>query len=159
MHHHGYTWVGEKSRFDQEGIRRPAPADPAPGCDPDVVRRHRKALVEFPASNVPPIETALWLMKPAGLIRGTWLESREAAEWLKGQLNEYAPRFGSLHEHDPVRIECAVTSAMARLSWGGDVSFGVYLDRPLFLSLALVTCSPNRAAPELPCPCSQGDVG
>ncbi|WP_369235062.1 hypothetical protein AB5J56_24775 [Streptomyces sp. R21] len=152
MHHHGYTWVGEKSRFDQEGIRRPAPVDPVPGCDPDVVQRHRQALAEFPVSDVPPIETARWLVKPAGFIRGTWQDPKSAAEWLEGQLLEYAPRFDSAFERDPNRIEHATMSAMGRLAWGGDVSVGAYLDRPLFLCLTLVTCSPNHAAPELPCP-------
>ncbi|MEV6500920.1 hypothetical protein [Streptomyces prunicolor] len=31
-------------------------------------------------------------------------------------------------------------------------SYGFYLERPSYLSLALVTCSPNRAMPELACP-------
>ena len=159
MHHHGYLWVGDKARFDQEGIRRPAPADPAPGCDPEVVRRHRHAAAEFRVSEVPPVETAHWLMKPAGLVRGTWEEPKEAAAWLEGQLVEYAPRFDSLQGREPERIACLVTSAADRLTWGGDVSVGVYLSRPLFLSLALVTCSPNRAAPTLPCPARWGDQG
>ena len=33
-----------------------------------------------------------------------------------------------------------------------NLSLGYYLERPVFLSLALVTCSPNRAAPDLRCP-------
>lgn len=34
----------------------------------------------------------------------------------------------------------------------GDLSYGFYLERPSYLSLALVTCSPNRTGPGLPCP-------
>ncbi|GCB48188.1 hypothetical protein [Streptomyces sp. NL15-2K] len=41
---------------------------------------------------------------------------------------------------------------MSRLDWGGDVSLGFYLERPFYLSVALVTCSPNLAHPELACP-------
>jgi hypothetical protein len=45
-----------------------------------------------------------------------------------------------------------MNSAAERLESGADVSLGFYLERPAYLSLALVTCSPNRSKPELPCP-------
>jgi hypothetical protein len=45
-----------------------------------------------------------------------------------------------------------VNSAAERLESGADVSLGFYLERPAHLALALVTCSPNRSKPELPCP-------
>ena len=58
------------------------------------------------------------------------------------------------HDRDPVRLAQLVDSAAERLHAGGDVSYGHYLERPSYLALAVVTCSPNRSAPELPCPCA-----
>ncbi|WSL13770.1 hypothetical protein OG194_26075 [Streptomyces sp. NBC_01288] len=55
-------------------------------------------------------------------------------------------------QRDAGQLSRLVTSAAQRLGSGGDASYGFYLERPSYLSLALVTCSPNRARPELPCP-------
>ncbi len=108
--------------------------------------------MEFRTGDLPPMETALWLMKPGRLVRGTWEEPKEAAEWLGQRLAEYAPRFASESDRDSTRLALLVHCAAERLGWGGDVSHGFYLERPAFLSVALVTCSPNRAAPDLACP-------
>ncbi|GLF96215.1 hypothetical protein SYYSPA8_17980 [Streptomyces yaizuensis] len=102
--------------------------------------------------DLPPLETAYWLIKPGKSVRGTWSEPKEAAEWLGLQLIEYAPRFVCERDRDTTRLSVLVVSAAERLAWGGDVSHGFYLERPAFLSVALVTCSPNRAAPDTPCP-------
>ncbi|MGW6373128.1 hypothetical protein ACWFRQ_31550 [Streptomyces niveus] len=152
MHHHGYLWVGEKARFDTESLRRPAAslAEPTPTSPPEVLERYRQAVAEFPVTDVPPIETALWLMKPPKLIRGTWQEPNDAADWLSLQLTRYAPRFAS--DQDTARVALHTASAVDRLGRGGDVSLGYYLRRPHFLSLAVVTCSPNRATPDAGCP-------
>ncbi|CAL9465354.1 hypothetical protein [Streptomyces sp. enrichment culture] len=153
MHHHGYLWTGPKERFDQEALRRPPhPEPPPPGSKPELAQRYREVAAEFPVSDLPPIETAYWLVKPRSLIRGTWDEAKEAAAWLGECLAEYAHRFTSERDRDVVRIASLVDSAAARLGSGGDVSLGLYLERPSYLSLAVVTCSPNRSNPELPCP-------
>ena len=52
----------------------------------------------------------------------------------------------------PVVFAFAVGTFGMWLGSGADVSFGFYLERPSYLSLALVTCSPNRGNPELRCP-------
>ncbi|MFJ3497577.1 hypothetical protein ACIPPJ_28840 [Streptomyces sp. NPDC086091] len=157
MHHHGYLWVGPKSRFDDEALRRPPHPDPppAPGGPQDVaaerlLHRYREVAAGFPTSDLPPLETAYWLLKPRALVRGTWAEPGGAITWLGSQLRAHAPRFTTPCASDDLtaRLACAA----ARLSWGGDVSLGLYLERPAFLSLALVTCSPHRGRPELPCP-------
>lgn len=131
MHHHAYLWVGDKRQFDRDVVRRPPEAG---------------GTGEFDGSDVPPIVTAHWLLKPASLIRGTWEEPEGAGAWLGGQLGAYAARFGSPYARDSGRRALVVASAVERLGRGGDVSLGHYLGRPLFLSVALVTCSPNRAA-------------
>ncbi|MEU8460224.1 hypothetical protein [Streptomyces sp. NPDC029003] len=152
MHHHGYAWLGEKSTFDREGARRPPGPAPAASSPQDVIDRHRQAVVEFPSSGIPPIQTAHWLRKPASTIRGTWEEPKEAGEWLGRQLAESAPRYASESDRDASRLVALVRAAVGRLVWGGDVSLGHYLTGTLFHSVAVVTCSPNRAEPGLPCP-------
>ncbi|MFD7092356.1 hypothetical protein [Streptomyces sp. NPDC056641] len=153
MHHHGYAWTGPKQRFDQDGLRRPPGLDPPPaGSKPELLRRHRDVAAGFSVSELPPIETAHWLMKPPAAIRGTWEEPERAVAWLKRQLAEYTPRFDSPAYRHSAHLALLADSAAERLDWGGDVSLGFYLERPAFLSLALVTCSPNRAAPALACP-------
>ncbi|GHF94736.1 hypothetical protein GCM10018777_01000 [Streptomyces albogriseolus] len=92
--------------------------------------------------------------KPRSVVRGTWEEAKEAGAWLGERLAEYAPRFAAEHERDTARLARVVESAAERLHAGGDVSYGRYLERPSYLSLAVVTCSPNRALPGLPCPCA-----
>ncbi|MGF1241495.1 hypothetical protein ACQSME_30250 [Streptomyces sp. 2-6] len=153
MHHHGYLWTGPKDRFDQDALRRPPhPEPPPPGSRPELIQRYREVAAEFPASGLPPLETAYWLVKPASSVRGTWTEPAGAAAWLGERLAAYAPRFAAEAHRDAGRLARHVTHAAGRLGWGGDVSLGFYLERPVYLSLALVTCAPNRAHPELACP-------
>ncbi|MFE2600555.1 hypothetical protein ACFXCZ_29350 [Streptomyces sp. NPDC059396] len=153
MHHHGYLWTGPKVRFDQEALRRPPYPEPPPaGSKPELIERYREVAAEFPTSDLPPLETAYWLIKPRSLIRGTWDEAKEAEAWLGERLAEYAHRFASGTDRDAAHLALLVNSAAERLDGGTDVSLGFYLERPSYLSLALVTCSPNRSKPELACP-------
>ncbi|WP_073946785.1 hypothetical protein [Streptomyces kebangsaanensis] len=155
MHHHAYLWTGSKERFDDEALRRPPHPDPPPaGCRPELIERYRQVAAEFSMSGLPPLETAYWLIKPRSLVRGTWDEAKEAAAWLGERLAEYAPRFASESDRDTARLARLVSAAAERLRSGADVSYGCYLERPSYLSLAVVTCSPNRAMPELACPCA-----
>ncbi|PVE13962.1 hypothetical protein [Streptomyces scopuliridis] len=152
MHHHGYAWLGEKKTFDSESIRRPPSQAPTATSEKEVVDRYREAVAVFPTSDVPPIQTAHWLMKPPSVILGTWEEPNGAGEWLGLQLAQYSPRFASEEDREATRLVVLVKAAVERLTWGGDVSLGHYLKGTVFHSVALVTCSPNRAAPDLPCP-------
>ncbi|MER0241178.1 hypothetical protein AAHZ94_03900 [Streptomyces sp. HSW2009] len=153
MHHHGYLWTGSKQRFDEEALRRPPHPDaPPPEVRPELMQRYREVKSSFPVVDLPPLETAYWLIKPRALIRSTWEEPKEAADWLRERLAEYVPRFASGGDHDLTRLARLGESAAEQLAWGGDVSYGCYLEQPSFLSLALVCCSPNRARPELTCP-------
>ncbi len=157
MHHHGYLWTGPKARFDQEALRRPPHPEPPPaGSRPELTRRYHDVAAEFPTSDLPPLETAYWLVKPRALVRGTWPDPKAAAAWLGDRLTEYAPRFASGAQRDVGHLTDLVTSAAERLASGGDVSLGFYLERPSYLSLALVTCSPSRRSRDLRCPLGQG---
>ncbi|MEV5430269.1 hypothetical protein [Streptomyces sp. NPDC052701] len=155
MHHHAYLWTGPKERFDDEALRRPPHPDPPPAEGrPELIQRYRQVAAEFAGSDLPPLETAYWLVKPRSLVRGTWDEAKEAAAWLGERLAEYAPRFASEGDRDTARLARLVDTAAECLRSGADVSYGYYLERPSYLSLAVVTCSPNRAMPELACPCA-----
>ncbi len=153
MHHHGYLWTGPKERFDQEALRRPPHPEPPPaGSRPELIQRYREVAAEFRTVDLPPLETAYWLIKPQPLVRGTWDEPKDAAAWLTQRLTEYTHRFASERERDPTRQATLAGSAAERLESGGDMSYGFYLEHPSYLSLALVTCSPNHSKPELTCP-------
>ncbi|MEU5975989.1 hypothetical protein [Streptomyces sp. NPDC047315] len=153
MHHHAYLWIGTKQSFDDEALRRPPHPDPPPASGkPELLQRYRDVAAEFPVVDLPPLETSYWLIKPGKLVRGTWYEPKEAAEWLGERLVEYAPRYACPADRDGTRLAILVGSAAERLSLGGDLSHGFYLERPVFLSLALVCCAPNRTMPTLGCP-------
>lgn len=153
VHHHGYLWTGPKERFDSEALRRPPHPDPPPaGSKPELIQRYREVAAEFPTCDLPPLETAYWLIKPRPLVRATWDEAKEAAAWLGERLTEYVHRFAAERDRDTTHLTMLVNSAAEQLDSGADVSLGFYLERPSFLSLAVVTCSPNRSMPELACP-------
>ncbi|MEU4179352.1 hypothetical protein [Streptomyces sp. NPDC026589] len=152
MHHHGYAWVGEKAMFDKESVRRPPGEAPTPTSEQEVHHRYREAVAAFPSPETPPIQTAHWLMKPSSTIRGTWEEPKEAGAWLGRQLAEFAARFASPQEREATRLLLLVKAAVERLAEGDDVSLGHYLRGTVFHSVALVTRSPNRSVPGLPCP-------
>lgn len=117
-----------------------------------MVQRYREVAAGFAHAEIPPLETAYWLVKPRSLVCGTWGEAKEAAAWLSERLAEYAPRFTSVWDRESARPIALVNSAVVRLNSGADVSLGFYLERPSFLSIAVVTCSPNRSRPDLACP-------
>ncbi|MGW7527181.1 hypothetical protein [Streptomyces sp. NPDC054783] len=153
MHYHGYLWVGTKERFDQEALRRPPHPEPPPaGSKPELIQRYREVAAEFPTVDLPPLETAYWLVKPRSLVRGTWGEAKDAAAWMGARVAAYAGRFASDRERDLLDLAELINSAFGKLSSGGDISLGFYLERPSYLSLAVVACSPNRSKPELTCP-------
>ncbi len=159
MHHHGYLWTGPKARFDQEALRRPPhPEPPPPGSRPELIARYREVTAEFPVSDLPPLETAYWLLKPGSLVRGTWHSAQESAAWVRRQLDAFARRFAGEAQSGQRARDALVASVVERLAAGGDVSLGFYLERPAYLSLSLVTCSPNRARPELPCPLPESTI-
>lgn len=141
----------------REGAVRPGgPTPPARPPRPPVTaedEEHYRTLLEtFRRSELPPLETSLWLLKSRTLIRATFEEPKDAAAWLGRELTEHAPGFLSHQEADTARLARLVTTAADRLTHGTDVSFGFYLGRTSFLSLALVTCTPNHWLPDLRCP-------
>ncbi|WP_069873262.1 hypothetical protein [Streptomyces malaysiensis] len=154
MHIHAYSWLGEKELFDREARRR-LPDRRRPPVTAEDEEHYRTLLETFRRSELPPLETSLWLLKSPTLIRATFEEPKDAAAWLGRELTEHAPGFLSHQEADTARLARLarlVTTAADRLTHGTDVSFGFYLGRTSFLSLALVTCTPNAWMPDLRCP-------
>lgn len=155
MHIHAYSWLGEKEAFDKDLLRR-MPDPPRHPVTPEEQERHRSLTEAFTRSELPPLETARWLMKDPRLIRATFADPRPAAAWLGDELTGHAAGFAVGREADATRLALLVASAAETLAHGGDASYGFYVGRASFLSLALVSCSPNRAAPGLPCPLTRG---
>ncbi|GHJ31379.1 hypothetical protein TPA0910_58120 [Streptomyces hygroscopicus subsp. sporocinereus] len=151
MHINAYSWLGEKELFDREALRR-LPDRPRPPVTAEDEEEYRTRVDTFRRSELPPLETSLWLLKTPALIRATFEEPKDATAWLGRELTAHAPGFLSRQEADTARLARLVTTATDRLAHGTDVSFGCYLGRTSFLSLALVTCAPNRWYPDLPCP-------
>ncbi|MGW2330162.1 hypothetical protein ACWC5C_31015 [Streptomyces sp. NPDC001700] len=151
MHLHAYSWLGEKEQFDHETLRR-LPDRPLPPVTPEDEEHYRTLLDTFRRSELPPMETAYWLLKTPALIRATFHEPKDAATWLGQQLTDHAPGFLSRDEANTARLSRLVATAADRMSEGADISLGFYTGHTSFLSLAVVTCSPNPQAPDLPCP-------
>jgi hypothetical protein len=151
MHIHAYSWLGEKAVFDEDWLRRlPDPLRPPVGVEEQ--ERFRAAAEEFRRSELPPVRTAHWLLKHPRLIRATFDGPDPAVAWLSARIAEVAPHFLSRGDADPDHLAHLGAAARESLRGGGDVSLGFYVGRAQFLSLALVTCSPNRAEPHTPCP-------
>ncbi|MBH5335422.1 hypothetical protein IHE55_11675 [Streptomyces pactum] len=131
MHHHGYVWLGSGHDLNKDGPRRPAHPD-------------------FGSTTVVPLEVAHWLLKPPSFIRGTWTAPAAAVAWFERQVREHAPSFTSGHERD--RSAGVIGTAAETAAGGRDVVGGWYLAGQRFLSVCLVTCSPNRTRPDIPCP-------
>ncbi len=85
-------------------------------------------------------------------MRGTWGEAKAAAVWIGEALAEHTHRFVCAYDRDATRLATLVDSAAVQLESGRDVSYGFYLEHPSYLSVAVVTCSPNRSKPALACP-------
>lgn len=139
-HFHAYRWQGERRTYDQEADRRPATRagePPSPG---------------FLANPCTPVQVNHWLLRPAKAIAHTLDTPAAAAAWYRAELEAAAGSFASPQLAAPDRLSAHVEHVARTLRHGGDVSGGWYLRGTGYLTLDLIGCSPNRAAPDLPCP-------
>ncbi|WP_431043897.1 hypothetical protein ACQUSR_19690 [Streptomyces sp. P1-3] len=125
-HHHAYLWVGNGRALVNDGPRRPVHPD-------------------FRTADVPPLERAHWLLKPATRIAGTFAP-HDAADWYGAQLAQYADAITGTRGPAPDRAE-----TIRGLRAGDDIVGGWWLTGDRFLSLSLIAC-PHRVRPEFPCP-------
>ncbi|MFD7918047.1 hypothetical protein ACFV3R_02245 [Streptomyces sp. NPDC059740] len=129
LHHHAYTWLG-----DGQTLIRPGDAHRRPGS-PD-----------FRSAAVMPLECADWLLKPAGVVKGTFQEPKEAAGWWADRLAEHRGAFTGTYAPvaDPGEV-------VRRLLAGEDVVGGWWVSGQRFLSLNLIAC-PHQRRPDYACP-------
>ncbi|MFH8614255.1 hypothetical protein ACH4E8_04145 [Streptomyces sp. NPDC017979] len=130
-HHHGYTWLGSGFDLHQDGPRRAV--HPA-----------------FVTNPLPPLEVAHWLLKPASLVRGTFAEPHEAAEWFAAQVRPHIASFATQPDAHPV--DDRIPAIAEQVADGADTVGGWWLTGQRFLSVSLVACSPHRLRPTYPCP-------
>jgi hypothetical protein len=131
-HFHAYRWLGAAAELDREEARRPA----LPPIDASYARA-------FADSEVPPLELAYWLLRPWEQIRETFEEPRPGAEWMREQMEAYAGEDVSAAQYD---------AALRTLEDGGSASWGRYVGGTRFLSVSVISCSPNNYRPGIPCP-------
>jgi hypothetical protein len=101
---------------------------------------------------VPPLETAHWLLKPAGFIEATLKDSGEAADWFGERMGAQASAFASPYDRDADVMARRVAAAGEAVAGGQDHVGGWYLTGQRFLSICLVACSPHTFRPAYACP-------
>ncbi|MBO1417820.1 hypothetical protein [Streptomyces sp. FH025] len=129
MHWHTYLWSGDGQQLKNEAPRRP---------EPDA---------GFRTSNLPPMMTGWWLLKPASLISSTASTPADAAAWLSSRYEENPP-----HRHH-LPLDARTAFAAETLAAGSDVVWAHWQQEtgPRFVHLAAICC-PNRLWPAIPCP-------
>lgn len=128
MHYHGYEWAGDGRQMAREPERRPV--------DPQAFR----------LSELPPMMTGWWLLRPASQIRGTWHTAPAAADWLVERYEAHTPGGDPWLPTDTRRIR-----AVERLEGASDVVWARWLSDTRWTGHYVVTC-PNTIHPALPCP-------
>ncbi|WP_433857769.1 hypothetical protein [Streptomyces kronopolitis] len=129
-HHHAYVWLGSGDVLVKPGDAHRRPDHP-----------------EFRSAQMMPLVCADWLLKPAARIEATFEEAEKAADWLAGQLVEYAGLFVGSCVPEPSYEE-----TVRVLTAGEDRVGGWWVSGGRFLSLNLIACGPHRARPERVCP-------
>ncbi|MBD0674055.1 hypothetical protein [Streptomyces sp. CBMA156] len=128
MHFHGYEWAGDGRLLAKESERRPVDGS------------------GFRLSELPPMMTGWWLLRPATRIRGTWTTPADAAEWLAERYGEHAP------DGDPwLPLAVRRRHATAQLAAGADVVWSRWVSDSRWSGHYVIVC-PSPAWPLLPCP-------
>ncbi|MFE4977594.1 hypothetical protein ACFRAR_36490 [Kitasatospora sp. NPDC056651] len=128
MHFHGYEWAGDGRLLAKESERRPVDGS------------------GFRLSELPPMMTGWWLLRPAAQIRGTWETATEATEWLANRYEEQTPN-GDTWLPIPTRRR----HTAAQLAQGLDAVWSRWTSDSRWSGHYVIVC-PNRAWPGFPCP-------
>jgi hypothetical protein len=124
-HWHGFVWTGNGAEL-KDSQRRPQPD------------------VGYLSSDVPPLVTGHWLLKPPRQIRGTWADPTDAVSWLREEYGAQPPPGGP-------DLLGMVANAEDTLSRGNDVTWAYWQAGTRFVHLTVVSC-PNRFHPAIRCP-------
>ncbi|MFE5580553.1 hypothetical protein [Kitasatospora sp. NPDC056531] len=128
MHFHGYEWAGDGRLLAKESERRPAEGG------------------GFGLSELPPLMTGWWLLRPDTQIRGTWETATEAVEWLAGRYEEHTPG------GDPwLPTEARRQRAIGQLGRASDVVWSRWVSDSRWSGHYVIACS-NKAWPRFTCP-------
>ncbi|MFE5587261.1 hypothetical protein [Kitasatospora sp. NPDC056531] len=128
MHFHGYEWAGDGRLLAKESERRPIESS------------------GFRLSELPPMMTGWWLLRPATQIRGTWHTAADAADWLAKRYEEHTPG------GDPwLPIDARRQRALAQLARASDVIWSRWVSDSRWSGHYLIAC-PNKTWPTIPCP-------
>ncbi|WP_395294968.1 hypothetical protein ACF9IK_16580 [Kitasatospora hibisci] len=128
MHFHGYEWAGDGRLLAREAERRPVEGG------------------GFRLSELPPMMTGWWLLRPALQIRGTWTEPEQATAWLAARYESHTPG------GDPwCPTERRRRYAEERLGRGDDLVWSRWVSDSRWSGHYVVAC-PSRAWPGLRCP-------
>ncbi|MFC5888435.1 hypothetical protein RMN57_24420 [Kitasatospora sp. CM 4170] len=128
LHFHGYEWAGDGRLLAKESERRPVEG------------------AGFRLSELPPLMTGWWLLRPAAQIRGTWETPTAAADWLAERYAEHTPA------GDPwLPLEARRRRAVDQLANASDVVWARWVSDVRWSGHYVIAC-PNRTHPNIPCP-------
>ncbi|MFJ2777746.1 hypothetical protein [Kitasatospora sp. NPDC087315] len=128
MHFHGYEWAGDGRLLAKESERRPIESG------------------GFRLSELPPMMTGWWLLRPTSQLRGTWETPTDAADWLAQRYGEHTPG------GDPwLPIEARRLRAVEQLARAADVVWSRWISDSRWTGHYAIAC-PNRTWPNIPCP-------
>lgn len=128
MHYHGYEWAGDGRLLAKESLRRPVEG------------------AGYHHSDLPPMMTGWWLLRPAAQVRGTWTTPTEAAAWLAQRYAEHAPG------GDPwLPLRTRLPMAIQQLEQSSDVAWTRWVSGSRWSGHYVIVC-PNRIWPRIPCP-------
>ncbi|MBO1413908.1 hypothetical protein [Streptomyces sp. FH025] len=128
MHFHGYEWAGDGRLLVRESERRPIEGS------------------GFRLSELPPMMTGWWLLRPPAQVRGTWAAPTDAAEWLAERYEEHTPGGDSW-----LPTETRRQYAIAQLAGASDVVWSRWVSDSRWAGQYVVVC-PNKAWPQVTCP-------
>jgi hypothetical protein len=134
-HWHGFgPWVGPRSDFAKEGLRRP-------GRDPTDADTQA-----FLANTMTPVATGLSLMRrDQAAAERTWTDVEDALAWLRLTWSANPPGTIGLTLSEYIEYD------RGYLSSGSDCCMGYYTSGYSFVSFSVVCC-PNHFHPAIPCP-------
>ncbi|MFJ9454982.1 hypothetical protein ACIRST_07880 [Kitasatospora sp. NPDC101447] len=128
MHFHGYEWAGDGRLLARESERRPVEA------------------ARFGLSELPPMMTGWWLLRPPSQVRATWKHPEDAADWLAERYEQHTPG------GDPWLPTAARRRfALDQLARASDVTWSRWVSDIRWSGHYVIVC-PNRTWPGLPCP-------
>lgn len=137
VHWHGFgPWIGARSEYAKEGLRRPGPHSEDP---------QTKA---FLTCAMTPVQLGHWLLRRhQASAELTWTDVEDAVRWIHETWTANPPG------GDVLPLSRTINTVREALRLGSDVTRGYYSPAYSFVSYSVICC-PNRFHPDIPCPLS-----